>query len=50
MIEASTRGERPAYDHSEMRRDDGDELGGATRRPRVVPPRSLSFEESYPNP
>lgn len=49
MMEASTRGERLAYDHSE-RRDDADELSGASRRPRVAPPRDLTFEESYPNP
>jgi len=49
MTEASTRGERLAYDHSE-RSDDGDELGGASRRSRVAPPRDLTFEESYPNP
>jgi len=50
MMEASTRGERRAYDHSERRDADDDELGGASRRPRVAPPRDLTFEESYPNP
>ena len=49
MMEASTEGERPAYDHSE-RRDADDELGGVSRHSWVDPPRPLSFEESYLNP